>query len=167
MSPRARPRPKATTARDDTRRVLDALRRIVRDLRQAGERGALGPARLYVMQQIGEHGPLSVGELAALTRTTPPSVSVVVQHLVVAGLLARAADPRDRRRQLLTLTRSGQGALRRAPVAAQHGLVAAIDALPAPSRKTLARLLERIAGESGSPSGAPLFFEDDRSRGPR
>jgi DNA-binding transcriptional ArsR family regulator len=91
---------------DDTRRILDALRRIVRDLRRApteataatGVAATLGPARLFVLQLLAEHRTLSVSDLAALTHTDPSSVSVVARELVAAGLVTRSVDPGDQRR---------------------------------------------------------------------
>lgn len=149
---------------DDTRRILDALRRIVRDLRRpdGSTRGgpALGPARLFVLQQLAEHGALGVGELAQRTHTDPSSVSIVVRELVSAGLVSRATDPDDHRRAVLALTTAGKAAIRKAPKAAQHQLVAAIEGLGASRRKSLARLLDALVEATHSDPRAPLFFED-------
>lgn len=165
---------------DDTRRILDALRRIVRDLRRTGRAAvaptlpggtkvALGPARLFVLQQLAEHGALGVSELASRTHTDPSSVSIVVKQLVAAGLVSRSTGPIDHRRAVLALTASGRAAIRKAPKAVQHQLLAAIDGLGSARRRTLARLLEAVVDTSQSDPNAPLFFEDDakRKRGAR
>ena len=144
---------------DDTRTIFDALRRIVRDLRLSTDRGgALGPARLFIMQLIAEHGPLGVGALATRTHTSAPSVSVVVRHLVEAELLVRNPSPDDHRRHVLALTRKGRAALKKAPAVAQHQLDLNIAALSTTERRSLARLLLRVAPGKA----APLFFEEQR-----
>jgi DNA-binding MarR family transcriptional regulator len=139
----------------DTQRIFDALRRIVRDLRSGATRG-LGTARLFVLQQIAAHAPIGVVDLATLTHTTPATVSGVVHHLVTDGLAQVAPDPDDRRRRLLSPTPQGRAALRRVAPAPQRRLSAAIETLSATERRTLARLLDKVAG----PGAAPLFFED-------
>jgi DNA-binding MarR family transcriptional regulator len=53
---------------------------------------------------LDSRGPLSAGELAAGLRLTPPSTTVAIQRLTDAGLVARATDPSDRRRAIVTLT---------------------------------------------------------------
>lgn len=141
----------------DTSVIFDALRRIVRDLRQSTDRaGTLGPARLFIMQLIAEHGPLGVAALARLTHTRAPSVSVVARHLVDAELLVRQPHPDDGRRHVLALTRKGRSALNKVPAVAQHQLDGAIAALTTTQRRTLARLLLLITPHKP----APLFFED-------
>lgn len=162
---------------DDTRRILDALRRIVRDLRRAptetaasnGVAATLGPARLFVLQLLAQHRTLSVSDLADLTHTDLSSVSVVARELVSAGLVNRSTDPADRRRTLLALSVSGRAAIRKTPKAVQHKLVAALEALPAPRRRTLAKLLDEVLDAAQSDPRAPLFFEEapKRTRSPR
>jgi len=164
------PLPSTTAATDDTRRILDALRRIVRDLRRSGEtrttkrEPGLGPARLFVLQQLAEHGALGVSELAQKTHTDPSSVSTVVRELVSAGLVSRTTDPSDHRRAVLGLTTAGKAAIRKAPKAAQHQLVAAIEGLGDSRRRTLARLLDTLVDATESDPRAPLFFEDRLTR---
>ena len=65
-----------------TRQVLDAIRRVVRTLREASrhsEKAAgISAAQLFVLQRLAGTGGLSVNELAARTLTHQSSVSVVV-----------------------------------------------------------------------------------------
>lgn len=178
-APPAPPTPAAAAPADDTRRILDALRRIVRDLRRApseaasstGVAATLGPARLFVLQLLAEHRTLSVSDLAELTHTDPSSVSVVARELVAAGLVTRSVDPGDQRRALLTLSAAGRAAIRKAPKAVQHKLVAALEALSPARRRTLATLLAEVLDATQSDPRAPLFFEDAPKRkrppGPR
>ena len=79
-------------ARDQTRQVLDSIRRIVQLLRESSHeaeaRGLTG-AQLFVLRTAADSPGLSVGALAERTRTHQSSVSVVVARLVEQGLLER------------------------------------------------------------------------------
>lgn len=55
----------------------------------------------------------SPGELAALEQVSRPSMTRTVNCLVAAGYVARADDPADGRRQVLSLTDAGRAVLRR------------------------------------------------------
>lgn len=148
---------------------LDALRRIVQALRvgRGGEGSAgLGSAQLFALQQIAEHPGASINDIAALTCTHQSSVSVVIQRLVRRRYVAKAASRQDGRRQQLSVTPKGWRLLRRAPVAAQEFLIAAIAALPETDRRVLARSLSSVAQLVAPVSVGqrpPMFFEDDVS----
>src|SRR6266404_5174776 len=82
----------------DARTVLDAIRRVVRLLRQsareAEKRTGLSAAQLFVLQQLrAAGGAVTPGELAERTLTHQSSVSVVVKRLVEARLVSRSPPP--------------------------------------------------------------------------
>ena len=153
--------------------ILDSIRRVVRELRvtaRAAEADAgLSGAQLFVLSRIAEGRGLSLRDLAARTLTDPSSVSVVVGRLVSSGLATRRRSPEDERRVEISITPAGCALLRRAPPAAQERLLAAVEALPASKRATLARLLDEVVSAMGADgSTPPLFFEDDaKKRRPR
>lgn len=157
----------------DVRLALDAFRHIVQALRvgRAGEDYAgLGSAQLFALQQIAEHPDASINDVAALTCTHQSSVSVVIQRLVRQRLVAKVASSQDRRRQRLAVTAKGGRLLRRAPVAVQEHLIAAISLLPAADRRALARSLSavaRLVAPDGAAPHPPMFFEDNASGGRR
>ncbi len=157
-----------TGSNPDTQRVLDSIRRIVQTLRVASRaaesRYGLTAAQLFVMQKLAENRAASLNELAARTLTHQSSVSVVVQKLVERQLVARRAAREDARRVLLSLTPAGRALVRKAPLAAQERLIAAVNALPAAQRRELARLLSRVAGSTGADTSPPLFFEESNHR---
>src|SRR4051812_49679467 len=68
-----------------TREVLDAIRRVVRTLREASRHSdrvvGVSAAQLFVLQRLAGTRGLSVNELAARTLTHQSSVSVVVSKL--------------------------------------------------------------------------------------
>jgi len=152
----------------DARTVLDAIRRIVRLLRQsasdAERRTGLSAAQLFVLQQLrAAGGALTPSDLAERTLTHQSSVSVVVKRLVESGLVSRARSVRDRRRVELSLTPAGRAAARRAPELAQERLISAVDLLPLARRSGLASGLLQLVGQLGIAEAAPpMFFEERR-----
>jgi DNA-binding MarR family transcriptional regulator len=154
---------------DDTRRVLDAIRRIVQVLRstavQAERRAGLSAAQLFVLHKLGDGARISVNDLAARTHTHQSSVSVVVQRLASRGLVRRQRGSSDGRRVELSLTAAGRRKLGVAPEAAQDRLIASLNAMSPAERSQLATLLERFAAGTGIAGTTPaLFFEDDEKR---
>jgi DNA-binding MarR family transcriptional regulator len=89
------------------RRLSEALDRDVQALYRAHD--ARFESRWFpVVAALLEHGPLSVGELAAMIGITHAAVSQVRGELIAQGLICVAADPTDRRRQILSLSASGR-----------------------------------------------------------
>lgn len=154
----------------DSQRVLEAIRRIGRELRISGRaasvRVGLSSAQLLVLQRLAESGELSLGELSARTLTDPSSVSAVVARLVGSGLVTRKRSEEDERRVELGITTAGKALLRKAPAAAQERLVGAIEALGADRRKKLARLLEEVVEEIGSEESGGLAEREAAARRP-
>jgi len=162
-----------TTPRDQTRKAaevratLDAFRQIVQALRVGPDgrrRPGISGAQLFALQQIADHPEASVNDIAARTFTHQSSVSVVIQRLVTAGLVAKVPAPQDRRQTRLTLTARGRRVLAGVPRTVQQDLVEAVSSLPAADRRTLARLMTTLARAVTPPGKAPrppMFFEGD------
>jgi DNA-binding MarR family transcriptional regulator len=157
-----------------TRAVLDAIRRIVRALRESS-RGAeravgVGGAQLFVLQRLAGAPALSLNELARRTLTHQSSVSVVVSKLVRAGLVARTRADGDGRRVEIELTEAGRRVLSRAPAAAQDRLIGALGVLGPEARRELAGRLRQLVEAMALPDRhPPMFFEaaPKRAIGPR
>jgi len=155
------------TKSDDraTRDVLDAIRRIVRALRESSRAAesavGIGAAQLFVLHRLAASPALSLNELAARTFTHQSSVSVVVSRLVERGLLTRTrGDGDDGRRVSISVTPAGRALLARAPAAAQERLVAGLALLGAGPRRELATLLGRLVDLMALPDRSPpMFFE--------
>ena len=58
-------------------------------------------------------GPITLGQLAACERVTPPSVTRMVASLEERGLVRREADPADRRIARVSLTAEGRRTVQR------------------------------------------------------
>ena len=155
----------------DARRVFDALRWIVRELRLAqhgaGRPAGLSAAQIFVMHVLKERGALSVGDLAALTATDPSSASVVVHKLHQKGLVAKKASPEDKRRLKVTLTAAGLRVSLQEGVPVQQVLLERLAGMAPEEVGSLAGLLERLAPPPGDGHPAPMFFQDGAAGGRR
>jgi len=146
-------------------RVLDAIRRLVRQLRMsdrsAQQRAGISAAQLFVLSQIGRAPNISLGELAERTYTDQSSVSAIVTRLVETGLVARGRAGDDARRLVLTLTRAGRAALRKVPSVAQEQIVAAIEKMPPAERKHFADTFNKLLNAIGAEESSSMLFEED------
>lgn len=157
-------------ARSDLGSALDAVRRIVRVLRQSSARTerdlGLGAAQLFVLHQLAEAPADSVNALAERTYTHQSSVSVVVRRLVEQGLVARRRAPVDARRRELRITTAGRRLVERAPLPAQLQLIHGLTGLGARDLATLSRLLERVVQGMGASALPPTMLFVDGFRRP-
>jgi DNA-binding MarR family transcriptional regulator len=149
----------------EVRVVLDAIRRIVRLLRESTRRSerTLGAssAQLFVLQALASGEPRTVNQLAAKTLTHQSSVSAVVTKLGERGLIAKRRSKSDARSVSLTLTKKGRALLERAPETAQERLVAGILALAPKERQKLASGLAALVDRMNLGEGVPsMFFEE-------
>jgi DNA-binding MarR family transcriptional regulator len=64
-----------------------------------------------VLGRLDRGGPATTSALAAAERVKPQSMARTVAELEAAGLVARTADPGDRRQRLVDLTGPGRSAL--------------------------------------------------------
>ena len=116
------------------------------------ERLAAAGARGYhyrLLAALAEFGPSSQASLGRRTRMDRSDVVAAVGELAAEGLVERAADPADRRRNVVTLTPRGTVRLERL----DQVLAAVQDELLAPlsgaERAELARLLTRVLDSPG------------------
>jgi DNA-binding MarR family transcriptional regulator len=85
--------------------ALAAVRRLRgRETQRPGE---IAHAHYALLYELAQRGELAAGELAAAAELTPATVSGIVDHLVDAGLVARARSERDRRIVVCRLTEAG------------------------------------------------------------
>jgi DNA-binding MarR family transcriptional regulator len=94
------------------------------------------------LDALGEAAQNALGRLTAMD---PATAQGVVRRLIARGLVARAADPADRRSLKLTVTPAGRAAVAAAlPVAAAIS-EATLKPLSPAERATFLALLERMA----------------------
>ncbi|RKE17044.1 MarR family winged helix-turn-helix transcriptional regulator [Streptomyces sp. TLI_171] len=133
-------------------RLRLVIARLHRQLAQASDRQDFTFAQLSALARIEQHGPIRLGELAALERVAAPSMTRTVAPLVASRLVSRVPDPEDGRSALVELSPEGVELFadtrqRRSEVLARRtaGLTAQerellIDALP---------VLERLVASEG------------------
>ncbi|HSK34058.1 MAG TPA: MarR family winged helix-turn-helix transcriptional regulator [Propionicimonas sp.] len=106
--------------------------------RRDGRRGELTNASRAVLQHLAQTGPVSIGEAARHLDRAQSVVSEIVAQLEGHGLLEREADPDNRRRTLVWLTRAGLERLRAdADVLDRELVTRAMDTLDEETRRGL------------------------------
>lgn len=95
------------------------LRRLSDELVQGAEvwypeAGVTAPPRTAsTLLALDDRGPLGVTEIAALLRQSHPLVIVWVKQLTSLAFVESSADPGDRRRTVIALTRKGRAEVKR------------------------------------------------------
>lgn len=126
--------------------VITRLRRVLRaSIRREYPWEKLPMAQVEILQRLHAEPGLRVNDLADRHRLANNTVSVLVQQLVVAGLVARATDPADRRAVRLELTDAGRGMLTDWQQAHERRIDAALDRLGVTDRTALAAALPALS----------------------
>ncbi len=154
---------------DETREVLDNLRRVVQALRMtaraAERRHGVSTAQLFLLHLLRRDGPASVNELAERSFTHQSSVSVLLSRLAREGLVVRSRSAGDLRRATVSLTPKRRAVVRRAPEPAQARLVAALARMAPEQRRALAEgLAALVRGMGAEAEAAGMFFEERAKR---
>jgi DNA-binding MarR family transcriptional regulator len=101
-------------------------------------------ARTKVLARLQLGGPARPSVLAAEFGVAPRTITELVDILERDGLVARKADPTDRRALLVTLTGQGKAALAVAGATRTRLMKQVFGALEADDRATMARLLQTL-----------------------
>lgn len=84
-----------------------AILRLSRRLRQEAS-GEVTPSQLSALTVLASQGELTLGELAAIERIAPPSMTRIAARLEARGLLERRSDASDRRVARVAVSKAGQ-----------------------------------------------------------
>jgi DNA-binding MarR family transcriptional regulator len=108
--------------------------------------GVTAPQRL-VVRIVGRFPGISAGEVAEILHLHPSTLTGVLKRLEARGLVGRAADPKDGRRALLSLTPRGRkiDALRPGTVEATVRRV--LQEVPPGSAQSARQLADRLSAE--------------------
>lgn len=85
--------------------LFSRLRRQLKDLATGDD---LTPSQTAVLTRLWKKGASSASALAAAERVRPQSMAAVLTALHQHGLIQRAPDPEDGRRQVISLTSDGR-----------------------------------------------------------
>ena len=106
--------------------------------------------QLSVLGVLDRHGALTVGELAALERVQPPSMTRIVTCLSELGLVQRERNAADGRQVVVALAETGRRIVAEDRLRRDAWLVRQLRALTPEERDALraaAPILERLAQE--------------------
>ena len=95
----------AGAAARDLRVMFSRLRRQLQDVTTGG---GLTPSQTAVLTRLWKEGASSTSALAASERVRPQSMAAILAGLDQHGLIRRAPDPDDGRRQMISLTAAGR-----------------------------------------------------------
>ena len=126
-------------------RLSMAAMRLARLLRQQDE-GELTPTMRAALGTISSDGPITLGDLAAIERVAPPTVTKVVGKLEAAGLVVREHDDVDRRICRVSLSDDGRGWLAADRRRRTDWLTDQLRGLDARDAQRLAEAVEVIEG---------------------
>jgi MarR family transcriptional regulator, lower aerobic nicotinate degradation pathway regulator len=105
-----------------------------------------------VLTALAEEGPASQAELGRRLWIDRSDLHAVVTELEHEGLIERARDERDRRRNVVTITRAGKSTLKRLDKRVDAAQEALLEPLSAKDRGELRRLLSQLTtAESSGP----------------
>lgn len=124
-----------------------AVLRLSRRLRQEAV-GEITPSQLSALTAVARHGEVTLGELAAIERIAPPSMTRIAARLEDHGFVERHVDPADRRVARLAVSPSGRQLLDAIRNRRDAYLAAKLKSFAAEDRAILEKavpLLERLA----------------------
>jgi MarR family transcriptional regulator for hemolysin len=127
------------------REVLDvvplAMRAIRAQLRKHGSKEVSVP-QFRTLAYLNRHEGTSLSDVAEHIGLTLPSMSALIDSLVMKGLVIRQTHPEDRRRMTLALTQRGRTTLRVAHEAAASYLEEKLGQLSATERATVIEAMQ-------------------------
>ncbi len=134
--------PAATAVRRGVTRLSRRLR-----LERPAHRETL--LQLSVLADLSRSGPMTPGELAAIQRVQPQSLTRTLASLEERQLVTRQAHPEDGRRALLLLTAEGREVIRQDMRQRDSWLALAMESHLTPAEQQLLKLagelMERLA----------------------
>ena len=123
--------------------------RLSRRLRQQTA-GDVTASQISALATIAKHGEVSLGELAAIERIAPPSMTRIAARLEEQGLVERRVDASDRRVARVAVSQAGQDLLAETRTRRDAFLAARLQDFTPEEQDLLAAavpLLERMASE--------------------
>ena len=144
------PRPRPPQTPELAGRLRLAVTRLARRLRREVDAG-ISASQLTTMATLSRSSGMTLGELAAVERVQPPTMTKIVAGLEAAGLTIRETDQSDRRVARVRLSQAGDRLIRRSRSRKNAYLARMLLDLPAGDRAALERavpVLERLLGEA-------------------
>jgi DNA-binding MarR family transcriptional regulator len=141
-----------TSQADASERLRAAIGRLSRRLRPTLAGSGLTPSQISVLFTVVRLGPIRLSELATLESVNATMLSRITAQLCDAGLIARSADPRDRRSAFVRATAAGRRMRERIHRERTRALSAHVEQLDEDQREALwgaLPVLEELAQRLG------------------
>ena len=126
-----------------TARLRLVVMRLARRLRGQAE-GDVTASQLSALSSLCNRGPLTLGELSAVERVKPPTMTRIVTSLEDLGLVTRVPDPVDRRVCRAELTGAGRRLLEGNQQRKDAYLAARLADLPAAHRDAVTSAVDAL-----------------------
>jgi len=121
----------------------------------------------FSILRLLSHGERTISELGRHMMIAPATLVPVIDALEREGLVRRGQDPRDRRRNPLSITSQGAHLLQRVPVVDRNdALIRSLEAMgPQKAEELLSLLRDLVARmwDGEHPGGAPSIVDSIRS----
>ena len=104
--------PDVTDVTDVAAALRASIGLLLRRMRQAQPDDELSLPESSALTRLDRNGPATASALARLEQISPQSMGATLGSLESRGLVQRAADPKDGRRIVLSLTNAGRQKLR-------------------------------------------------------
>jgi len=114
----------------------------------------LSLARFRVLQALASGGRLRMNELSTALGVVPRTVTTIIDALEKDRMVARLADPADRRATLLEITQDGLSQLSRLRALRDAAAAELFEVLTPAEKQQLASLLRRLQAAAAADSGA-------------
>ena len=127
------------------RDLVVVFSRLRRRLREVADPHGLTPSQTSVLSRLSKDGSASASGLATAERVRPQSMAATLSVLERQSLIERRPDPGDGRRQVITLTATGQAFVEGTRQAREEWLVQALrDQFTEDERLTIAEAMSLL-----------------------
>ena len=133
--------------------LLMVVTRLARRLRRVAATDGVTPTQRSILTTLERRGPLTHGDLAAVERVRPPTITAAVDRLEEQGFVDRTRDETDRRVARVALTEAGRRLLADARRERTAYLEQRLRALPAADRAAIAAAAPALARLLEGPLG--------------
>ncbi len=129
--------------------VLSTLRQIIRAIdihsRKLSKQFGLTGPQLIVISEIGQYGPMTIGDLARRISLSQATVTTILDRLELKELAQRNRDKKDKRRVYVDITDKARSILESHPNFLQEAFVRRFNALEEWEQTLILSSIQRIA----------------------
>ncbi|MDQ0794190.1 MarR family winged helix-turn-helix transcriptional regulator [Streptomyces sp. B1I3] len=138
--------PADPTAEHVATELAGVVGRLLRRLRSTSAESLLTPSQRSVLARLHDGGPATTAVLARAELVRPQSMRLTLGALESQGLVARAPDPLDGRKSVVSVTDAGRTTLAEVRAAKRGWLAVAIaEELDGEERRTVAEAVALIS----------------------